>query len=59
GYVAAERPFDKAGGYAVQEGGGGFVEEIHGSYTNVVGLPLEEVVGALQRLGFDTGGRHR
>jgi septum formation protein len=42
---------DKAGGYAVQGKAGSFVERIDGSYTNVVGLPLSEVVVALRTLG--------
>ena len=49
-YIAAEEPYDKAGGYAVQGMGAFFVREIRGSYTNVVGLPLCEVVDALRGL---------
>lgn len=40
-YIATGSPFDKAGGYGVQDSG--FVEKIVGSYTNVMGLPLEEL----------------
>jgi len=50
-YVGTGEPFDKAGGYAIQERAAFMVEEISGSYTNVVGLPLSEVVEALQELG--------
>ena len=39
-YVATGEPMDKAGAYAVQGLGAAFVDRIHGSYTNVVGLPL-------------------
>ena len=39
-YVASGSPFDKAGGYAIQDLDGELVESIAGSYTNVVGLPL-------------------
>jgi septum formation protein len=50
-YVMSGEPFDKAGGYAIQEGGGRLVTGLIGSYTNVVGLPLEE----LRRLLIDLG----
>ena len=46
-YVATREPFDKAGGYAIQGKAGLFVRSISGSYSNVVGLPLAEVVEAL------------
>ena len=46
-YVESREPFDKAGSYAIQGGGGALVAEIHGSYTNVVGLPLEETLRLL------------
>ena len=36
-------PLDKAGGYAIQEHGSEIVQAILGSYTNVVGLPLERL----------------
>jgi len=50
-YVKTEETYDKAGGYAVQGMAAFFVREIHGSYTNVIGLPLMEVVMALRRVG--------
>ncbi len=50
-YVATGCPFDKAGAYAIQGGAAYMVQRINGSYTNVVGLPLCEVVEALRRLG--------
>jgi len=50
-YVATGCPLDKAGAYAIQGGAAYMVERISGSYTNVVGLPLCEVVGALRDLG--------
>jgi septum formation protein len=40
-YVASGAPFDKAGSYAIQDLDGGLVDGVIGSYTNVVGLPLE------------------
>lgn len=47
GYVATGEPRDKAGGYAIQGAGGFMVRRIDGSYSNVVGLPLVEVLEAL------------
>ena len=46
-YVATGEPLDKAGGYAVQGGARSFVTRIHGSETNVIGLPLDETVELL------------
>ncbi len=48
GYVATEEPHDKAGAYAVQGAGGRFVEAVEGSFSNVIGLPLELVGRALR-----------
>ena len=39
-YIRLEKPFDKAGSYAVQGRAGVFVEKIEGCYYNIVGLPL-------------------
>ena len=50
-YIATGCPFDKAGAYAIQGGAAHMVERIEGSYTNVVGLPLCEVVEALRTIG--------
>lgn len=50
-YVATGCPMDKAGAYAIQGGAAYMVRRIEGSYTNVVGLPLCEVVEALRELG--------
>lgn len=43
-YTACDEPYDKAGGYAVQGKGAIFIKSIRGSYSNVIGLPLCEVV---------------
>jgi septum formation protein len=51
-YVATGEPLDKAGAYGIQEQAAFLVERIEGSYTNVVGLPLCEIVGFLVRRGI-------
>lgn len=53
-YVSTGCPLDKAGAYAIQGGAAHFVREIHGSYTNVVGLPTCELIETLRRLGAMT-----
>lgn len=50
-YIKGDEPYDKAGGYAFQGGAGCFVQSIRGSASNVIGLPLAEVVAAMKRLG--------
>lgn len=47
-YVGTGEPMDKAGGYAIQGAGGVFVDAVHGSVSNVVGLPLATVTRLLQ-----------
>lgn len=47
-YVRSGEPLDKAGAYGIQGNAASFVQKIDGSYTNVVGLPLAEVVEALR-----------
>jgi septum formation protein len=51
-YVDSGEPFDKAGAYAIQGGAARFVRRVQGSYTNVVGLPVEEVRALLRRNGL-------
>ena len=48
-YIACDEPYDKAGGYAIQGKGSYFIQSIRGSYTNVIGLPLCEVVEILKK----------
>ena len=47
-YLNQVNPLDKAGAYAIQEQGDLIVEKIVGSYTNVVGLPVERLTTELQ-----------
>jgi septum formation protein len=46
-YLTQVNPLDKAGAYAIQEQGDMIIKEISGSYTNVVGLPLEKLKAEL------------
>jgi septum formation protein len=50
-YVHTKEPFDKAGSYAIQGLGTFLVKSINGSYTNVVGLPVCEVIELLIKEG--------
>lgn len=43
-YIATEEPMDKAGAYAIQGKAARFIEKIEGSYSNVVGLPLNALI---------------
>jgi septum formation protein len=50
-YIATGCPRDKAGAYAIQGRAASMVRRVEGSYTNVVGLPLSEVVETLHKMG--------
>ncbi len=50
-YVDSGEPMDKAGAYGIQGLGGALVASLKGSYTNVVGLPLQETLVLLKRGG--------
>jgi len=50
-YIQTKEPFDKAGAYAIQGLGTFLVKSINGSYTNVVGLPVCEVIEFLLKEG--------
>ncbi len=50
-YIHTDEPFDKAGAYAIQGLGTFLVKRVNGSYTNVVGLPVCEVIELLIREG--------
>lgn len=49
-YWLTGEPQDKAGAYAIQGGAASWVRAIHGSYTNVVGLPVAQVLQALKAM---------
>jgi len=48
-YVQTGDPMDKAGAYGIQSGAGSMIESINGSYTNVVGLPMEKLIEELKK----------
>jgi len=50
-YCATDEPMDKAGAYGIQGRGGVFVETLRGSYSAVVGLPLQETAALLENAG--------
>lgn len=47
-YVETGDPMDKAGSYGIQGEGGCLVDHVEGSYTNIMGLPLAEVIAAIE-----------
>jgi len=49
-YIATGEPMDKAGAYGIQERGAGFVTQVQGCYTNVVGLPVSCLLKSLERI---------
>ena len=51
-YLTKINPYDKAGAYAAQGHGAEIIERIDGSYTNVVGLPMETTAAALDACGI-------
>ena len=52
-YVETGEPMDKAGAYAIQGEGAAIVASYKGSYSNIVGLPLDTVKDLLQRSGYE------
>ena len=51
-YLAKVNPLDKAGAYAAQGTGTEIIAKIEGSFTNVVGLPMERTIAALAKFGI-------
>ncbi len=54
-YLAQINPLDKAGGYAAQLAGSTVIASIEGSFSNVVGLPMEMVSALLSEFGIEPG----
>lgn len=52
-YVDTGDSADKAGAYGIQSEAGSFVAEVCGSWTNVMGLPMEEVLSLLREMDVD------
>ena len=52
-YIKSGEPLDKAGAYAIQGRGKALVEEYTGSYTNIIGLPIEEIAAELRSMGCE------
>jgi septum formation protein len=50
-YLSKMNPLDKAGAYAIQEHGDTIVSKISGSFSNVVGLPMEKLNEEIQAWG--------
>ena len=57
-YIVSGNPLDKAGAYGIQSQAALFIEEIRGSYSGVVGLPLYETGLLLKSFGFNPTRRH-
>jgi septum formation protein len=54
-YLQSINPLDKAGAYAAQDSPDLIIERVEGSFTNVIGLPMELVVPLLQAVGICPG----
>lgn len=52
-YIATGEPFDKAGGYGLQDRGAVLIESVSGDSYSVVGLPLHKIYKALGKLGVN------
>jgi septum formation protein len=51
-YLATGEPFDKAGAYGIQGMGVNFITAVEGDRSNVMGLPIDEVLASLARHGI-------
>ena len=55
-YLARIHPLDKAGAYAAQEDRGGMIASVGGSFSNVIGLPMERLREELRAFGVPPSG---
>ena len=55
-YVNSLEPMGKAGAYAIQGGGRDLIERYEGSYSNIVGLPVEEIREVLSKISLEHQG---
>lgn len=55
-YIASGQPFGKAGGYAIQSQLAGWIPEVRGSYSGIMGLPLHETAQLLRQIGWKLSG---
>ena len=53
-YIAENESLDKAGGYAIQGKGYFLVDKINGSYTNIIGFPIKEILKVLKEFGISS-----
>lgn len=51
-FLKKDKPFDKAGAYAIQETAAIFIEKIEGDYPGAIGLPLFDLARELKKLGI-------
>ena len=56
-YLNQTQPLDKAGAYGIQDRGEMIIDRIEGPYDNVMGLPVEQVLAALEEIGLPIRGR--
>jgi septum formation protein len=54
-YIGSGEPLDKAGAYGIQGMGSALVERIDGCYYNVVGMPLNMLLGMFREFGYSYG----
>ncbi len=55
-YIQTKEPMDKAGAYAIQDGGGQLVDHYEGDFFTIVGLPLKALLDAIKTFQSQDGG---